>query len=402
MTASTASAFQSPESELRRGLKERRPPHSELGCGLDPLIAGYFSTAPFDLSLTGHPAECADRRAAALSLLRELLILPGALEAPSDPIRCGRSVFSDHIVEKVEFTASPPLRVRAHVVMPRRGSRPYPAVVALHSMGSYRLFGKEKLLAFEGEPASLTQYRERCYSGRSLQVDLARRGYLSIAIDAFNFGHRTMQGQSDPEGFQGMRMRLTPEEAQHFSFQIGHRDDALAQRALGVVGTSLAALVATDDLRTVRYLLTRDDVDPARIGCAGLSFGSFRANYLSALEPLIRAAVSVCWISTLRGIVGYNIPGAIGFFAVPPLLYRRMDMTDIVALSAPKPFLAISAWQDVLMQPFGVAEAHLALRKVWARQQKAEALGSLVYDCGHEFNDRMQQAAWAFLDNHLA
>jgi len=166
-------------------------------------------------------------------------------------------------------------------------------------------------------------------------------------------------------------------------------------------GLSVAGLVATDDLRTVDYLCTRDDVETTRIGCMGLSFGSFRASYLSALDERIRAAVSVCWTSTLKGIIDYNVLGAMGLFALPPALYRRMDMIDIVALSAPKPFLAISGWRDRLMQPSGSAEAHLRLRKHWQALSVKERFGSLIYDTGHEFNQEMQEASFDFFGHHL-
>jgi len=52
-------------------------------------------------------------------------------------------------------------------------------------------------------------------------------------------------------------------------------------------------------------------------------------------------------------------------------------------------------------QPAVTAEAHLRLRKVWSDLGARDALGSLIYDCGHEFNATMQKAAWAFFDRHL-
>lgn len=398
-----AISFQTPESELRTRLGERHPPNSLIAGGIEELLTRQVATAPWDLSVTVLPegADRGARSAAAGKHLRDLLILRESLGEPLDAVMTSRREEAGFVVEEVVFTGTPPLRIPATVVIPRNGATRHPAIVALHSMGGMRAYGREKLLAFSGQPAFLADYRKTYYEGRSLQLELARRGYLSIAIDACGFGERTLTALSDLEKFRHERLRFSAEDARSVSLQAAIVDENLIQRALLTSGISLAALVATDDLRTVDYLCSREDVDSARIGCVGLSFGSFRSNYLAALDDRIRAAVSVCWISTLAGILNYNIAGAMGFFALPPSLYQRMDLADIVAVAAPKPFLAISGWQDLHMQPFGMAEAHLRLRKVWDDLGASDALGSLIYDCGHEFNATMQKAAWAFFDRHL-
>ncbi len=268
-------------------------------------------------------------------------------------------------------------------------------------MGGLRVFGREKLLAFKNEPSYLTDYREINYEGRSWQAELARRGYLSIAIDGFNFGLRTQSAVENRVAFSEKRLRFSKDEAGQYTTQASIQGEALAQRGLMTAGLSIAALVATDDLRTVDYLCTRNDVDPQRIGCVGLSFGSFRTNCLAALDPRIKTAVSACWISTLDGIIDYNIAGVMGFFAAPPGLYQRMDISDLIALAAPKPFLAISGWKDKLFQPAGMVKAHLQLRDYWKKQGAPDHFGSLFYDVPHQFDRKMQENALDFFDLHL-
>lgn len=394
--------FQTPDSELLCHVHDVRSSRSRVGFGLDRLISKSLADAPFELSLTNPVTNIsASRHRLAANVLRETLVLNGCLGRPSDPVLISRREEAEYFVEEIEFTATPPLRVPATVVIPKNSHNIHPAVVALHSMGSLRVFGREKLLAFANEPEYLTAYRSENYGSQSWQVELARRGYLSIAIDAFNFGLRTERACADRQTFCRDRIAFSAQQALDFTIQAAIQEEPVAERSLATVGLSVAALIATDDLRTVDYLCSRSDVDTSCIGCAGLSFGSFRTNYLSALDDRIRAAVSVCWISTLDGIVDYNIPGAMGFFALPPRLYRHLDLPDIIALSAPKPFLAISGWRDILMQPAGVARAHLRLREYWKSLGAPEAFGSLVYDTGHEFNATMQKEALSFLDLHL-
>jgi hypothetical protein len=70
-------------------------------------------------------------------------------------------------------------------------------------------------------------------------------------------------------------------------------------RTLLAAGASWPGLLTWDDRRTVDYLAARADVDPARIGCIGLSGGGLRAACLAAADPRIRATCVVAWMSTL-------------------------------------------------------------------------------------------------------
>lgn len=398
----TDEGFQTPESRLIEGLHHDRPMRSLDKFGLGGFLRKRFESLPFAASLFHHPGKDASLwKKKAREFFRSEMLIPGALGSPVDAVVLGRSQHRGYTVEEVEFTVTPPLRTSATVVIPENGRARHPAIVALHSFGGVRLFGREKLLEFSGEPEALTKYRKTYYSGRSLQIELAKAGFLSIAIDAFNFGERTAAAISDPEGFRQWRMSCSVTDEIDFSMKASATQEPEAVRTLECLGVSLASLIATDDVRTVDYLLTRPDVDPGGIGCTGLSFGSFRTNYLAALDDRVRAAASVCWISTMKGILDYNILGAMGFFALPPGLYGQLDMSDIVALACPKAFLAISGWQDRLMQPSGVAEAHLFFRRVWAESGCADTLGSLIYDAPHCFNSTMQDATMAFFQRHL-
>ncbi len=397
------SPFHTPDSEIAARLETWRKPYSETSCLPPGFVRHHFATQTFPRSLYHHPERDFHAwRVEAARALETRLALPNALGAPSDAVLRSRDdSHPAHIIEELEFTVTPPLRAPATVVIPRNGASRHPAIVALHSMGGYHLYGREKLLERAGESPSLTDYRRKFYDGLSLQAELARAGYLSIAIDAINFGERTAPSLSrSSASFEEWRRRLAPDGIKAIYPQYGAADNLLS-RTLLALGYSTPALVACDDRRTVDYLLTRQDVDPRRIGCTGLSLGAFRAKYLAALDPRVKAAVSVCWISTSAGIIGSNISGALGFFALPPEFYRDFDLVDIAAMVAPKPFLAISGWEDPMIQPAGMAQAHRFLRQVWRQAEVSENLGSLVSSVGHVFDADMQRAATAFLDQHL-
>lgn len=395
--------FWSPEEHLLAKLGESFPRRSSAGAELDAFVSLQHRREPRKVNSWHHNTSLPffEWKKGFLKHLRRTLIVPGALNAPSAPEVIHHQDHDGFREEHVALTLTPPFRTTAIVTIPKNGREKHPAIVLLHSLGSLALFGKEKFLQRPDEPSYLTEYRRECYAGQSLLAEFARAGYLCIAIDALGFGRRTKFAARNSGDFDVIRSGLSPTEAEKISIKIFQTEFGESARVLGSVGLSIAAVTATDDLRTVDYLASRDDVEHDRIGCAGLSFGSFRANYLSALDDRIRATASACWISTLDGIIDYNIPLSLGFFAIPDGLYRNFDMIDIPIAAAPKPFLAISGWKDILMEPCGTAAAHLSLRRAWLAAKSPHTLGSLTFDAPHEFNREMFERALEFLSLHL-
>jgi dienelactone hydrolase len=328
--------------------------------------------------------------------------LPARGDVPVARLRDRREC-DGYVHEEIEFNSSPGLHIPATVLIPMRGKPPFPAVIALHDMGGFRTYGREKMLSFEDEPACLTEHRKICYEGRSIMRDLVRRGYVVIAIDALMFGERTPQAQNDFTAFDQLRrsFKTAAEQHEQITFPISYHTERAASYSALLTGQTWAGMIAHDDLATLDYLCSRPEVDANRIGCTGLSFGAYRTNYLAALDERIRAAVSVCWSATLDSLVGYNVGGAMGAFTLIPGLHARMDLPDIQSLACPRAFLAISGWQDLLMQPFGIAKAHENLRATYKKAGVPEQLGSLVFDCPHEFNIAMQELAFEWMDRFL-
>ena len=57
------------------------------------------------------------------------------------------------------------------------------------------------------------------------------------------------------------------------------------------LGGSLAALEMLMLKRALDYLLSRDEINPDRVGMIGLSYGGFHTLYGTAAEPPIKVAV---------------------------------------------------------------------------------------------------------------
>lgn len=369
---------------------------------LDAALASWRAAGAHDLG-----CEATDPQAFALwqqkasSFVSECLKFPQSAEA--DPPRLlERSEGDGTMREEWDIPVTYPLRATATVVRPAEEFRSLPGILALHSMGSFRLFGRQKFFESKGDPSSLRSYRQKNYGEGSLLDEWARRGCVIMAIDAMGFGERTPDAVAQPEVFDSWRRQCSPEEAAAFNDRMGGRIEAdLVRQVEAACGAAWAGLIVSDDRRCLDFLATYEGVDAARLGCVGLSFGAFRANYLAALDDRIQAAASVCWMSTMEGQIGYNTRGSLGWFTTANSLFSRIDVPDLGALAAPRAFLSISGIDDPLFQPFGITNAHLHLRKAFTAAGCPEKLGSLVLPGGHHFWPDRRERAWAFLAEHL-
>jgi hypothetical protein len=278
---------------------------------------------------------------------------------------------------------------------------PAPAIIALHCMGGMRAYGRERLFGpGKDDPEYLNDYRKMVYGGQSPVSRLVQAGYVVLAIDAIMFGERTEVARRLGDGFANARRRWTTQEVLDAKRRTA-LEEQIAVSTEALTGRSLLATVIEDDMACIDYLTQRADVDGKRIGCFGLSFGAYRTHYLAGLDERVGCAVSVCWLSSLRGVVGYNVGGAIGQFAFLPGMQPEFDLSDLPTLILPRPFLGISGWRDDIMMPCGIADAHRRLRATYRKAGCCESLGSLVFDSPHEFNSVMQERALRWFQRWL-
>jgi hypothetical protein len=204
-----------------------------------------------------------------------------------------------HIAEYT-IAVTPARRVPVRVVRPLNSEGRLPAVVCIHGHGGTRETPYNPV-----EPI----YKE-------FGTALATAGFVTIAVDV---------GQHDvqQEGWTLMGKRLW------------------------------------DLIRCVDYLQTREDVDPQRIGCAGLSLGGEMAMWLGAMDPRIQATVSAGFLTRMDQMeqnhcLCWKFAG----------LRERADFADIYALIAPRALQC----QNGAMEPptqFTPALALEAMAEVW-------------------------------------
>ena len=172
-------------------------------------------------------------------------------------------------------------------------------------------------------------------------------------------------------------------------------------RELNWAGTTWAGVNYGDDSRCIDYLLSRKEVDGTRIGCTGLSGGGWRADMMAALEPRLKAVVSVGWMTTGDAQQAYNLVGAIGTFCLLPGVWNRLDVPDLISMGAPKASMVVSATQDPLFPPLGQREAARQIAEAFTWAGHADRFRSYTPAKPHCYDQEIQAEALAWFDQHL-
>jgi dienelactone hydrolase len=299
-----------------------------------------LALAVFALVASSAMTHATDSRTAFLALIdRPKVALAPEQSAPLE---------KDGVVEiAFSFATEAGQRVPGILVKTTKSSGRRPVVIALHGTGG----NKE--------------------SQRALLADLARDGLVGIAIDGRYHGERTKAGKAakSAEYVDAILRAFRTGKEHPFFFD-----------------------TAWDVMRLIDYLLTRDDIDPARIGAIGFSKGGIETYLAAAVDPRIAVAVpcigvqSFRWaaennswqsrISTVQAAfdaaardVGIEKPDAgfvrVFYDRVAPGIDREFDGPAMLPLIAPRPLLVINGEIDPRTPMPGLKECVLATRTAY-------------------------------------
>lgn len=258
-------------------------------------------------------------------------------------------------------------RAHAYLAIPLNLNAPAPAVVALH--GTFAR-GKDRA-------AGLVDNPDKAYLDH-----LARRGYVVIAPDHFVAGHRI-----PPEG---------PYETRRFYAK------HLNWTAVGKF--TFEHSIAIDVLQSL------SEVNPDAIGVLGHSLGGQGTYFLAAYDERVKAAACNCsapffrhnrkpehWARDRWYIYFDHLRPVIKAGNLPPI-----DMHEIIALIAPRPFLDLSAVNDgdPLTQRQRVL-MNLKIMDVYQLEHAAQHFAFYVHGQGHAVPHESRSLMYAWMDKHL-
>ncbi len=308
---------------------------------------------------------------------------PPPPRAPFAPEVIGEEDRGSYIAQKLAFNISADERVKAYLLIPK-GQGPFPAVVALHDHGAHFSIGKEKVIRPFDEPgeriADAEDWVGKCYEGRYIGDEMAKRGYIVFATDALFWGDRGRYGGVKYEDQQALGANMLQ------------------------LGQSWAGSMVWDDIRSAQFVQSLPQVDPDRIGCMGLSMGSHRSWSLAAATDIIKAGVAICWMGdtpTLTSPGNNQTKGYSSYSMIHPGIRDALDYPDVASIACPKPMLFFNGTEDGLFPVAGVDNAYKKMHDVWTSQGVDDRLVTKLWPVPHEFNAAMQAEAFDWLDRWL-
>jgi dienelactone hydrolase len=224
---------------------------------------------------------------------------------PLNPRTMGTIKGDGYAIEKVIFESLPGFYVTANLYRPSQAGR-YPGILlqAGHTQ--------------EGKP-----------EGQRLAANLALKGFVVLAFDPVGQGER--EQTYDRRVDRPLAGWSVPEHIQ-----------AGAQSLL--IGESVARYFIWDAKRALDYLVSRPEVDPARLGAVGCSGGGALTTFIGALDSRVKAVAPACYINSYRLLFAGPDPDSEMSF--PSFLSSGLDMADFVELSAPTPWLILATDGD--------------------------------------------------------
>jgi len=306
------------------------------------------------------------------------------------------------VVERVSYAQPFGPRTEGFLLRLSAAKVPMPGVVALHDHSAFKYFGKEKLVEIAEEPGILRELKQEMYGGRSWANELARRGYVVFVPDLFLWGSRRMDPRDVPARFVAEVLNTEPGSRRHIEayneFAAGY--ETLVAKSLFLSGTTWPGVMAYEDRRAMDYLAGRPEVDPQRLGCCGLSGGGLRTVYLAGLDPRVKCAICVGFMTVAREVLAEKIVEHTWMFHVPHLS-RFMDLPDVVSLHGPGPLMVQYNREDQLWTRDGQEQADRKLAAIYSKLSAPDRYAGLFYPGPHKFDVKMQEDAFDWLDRWL-
>ena len=329
-------------------------------------------------------------------------LAPPQLTAPEDVEVVETSELDGLHVESLRWRLPYGEATEAVLLKPAGADRPLPGVLALHCHGGRKCWGWRKIAQIAEIAEPVAAHQRQYYGGRAWANELARRGYVVLAHDAFAFASRRVQMADCPDTIRGEVIDPPYDDAQAvaaYDEWAGQHENLMA-KSLFSAGTTWPGVFFAEDRVALDILARRSDVDETRLGCAGLSGGGLRTCMLAGLDERIRCCAAVGFMSTWRDFLLRKCFTHTWMLYVP-LLPRELDFPEILGLRVPAPTMVQNTTEDTLFTLEDVRESEKMLREVFAKAGGEENLAFNLYGGPHKFDVPMQEDAFDFLDRHL-
>jgi len=215
---------------------------------------------------------------------------------------------------------------------------------------------------------------QRIGIGADMARQAAQRGYLAVAVEQLGFGDR---------------------EERTLKPRSGERLADAANHAL-MLGRTLQGEKCWDLSTVIDWLLRQDGlpipIDPARLFLFGHSSGGSTALFAGALDARIKGVVCSGSVGRYQDTAGKR-RSPNGELIVPDLL-NWLEAEDLIALCAPRPFIALSGRDDHIFPYAGVEKTVGLARTFYERLGATRHLNAVEADGPHRYYSEETWAAW--------
>ena len=301
------------------------------------------------------------------------IVIKSLGEIPPRPPVAVRTVAVDkkdgYRIEKFVFDNGVDSEVPGYIAIPENRKGRLPAILTMHGHSS----SKENMFGYQPTSQDVAEL-------------LARRGYVVLGIDNYFNGERKGMG---PAGSLETMSRGSDQEMSLFKLNLW-------------LGRTLWGMMLRDEQMALDYLVSRPEVDPRRIGAQGMSMGSTRAWWLGAIDDRIKAVVAVACFTRYEDLIAIRQLRAHGIYYFVNGLLKHFDTEGVMALLAPRPFLALTGDRDAGSPPEGMKKLEEILTRFYKLHGQPDRFQSVIYpETGHVYNDDMKKRMVAWFDKYL-
>jgi len=256
---------------------------------------------------------------------------------------------NNYIIEKIIYESFKEIFVPAHLYIPKNINFPAPAILNI--------------------PGHWIENSKMEPDIQRLSIGLTQLGFVVLTIDPLEQGERR----------RGWRNHI-------------HMESLL-------VGITQVGMNIFENLEALDYLESRTEVDNTRIGMVGTSGGGENTIYTSPFDERIKAIASVCYAVTyeglLRGQKWNNFDGGADLCDQVPGVLNTLTFAHLIALSAPKPVVIISAEND-LHFPLKYAREVFEEAKPFFDLYKKDLIRHEVVSGGHGQGKQARESIYSF------
>jgi dienelactone hydrolase len=259
-------------------------------------------------------------------------------------------------MEKLVWQTLPGVRVPVHLYLPAETEAPAPAI--LFYVGHWW-------------PDSKTHPNFQAFC-----INMARLGFVVLTWDPFGQGERG----------------------------VSSRDHRRVESLL--VGVAQQGIAEYETQCALRYLLSRSDVDPKRIGITGASGGGYNTWITAALDDRIAVAVPV--VGTSEFYEQIQVTRALDWYRASehchfvPGLIRYANNHELLAMASPKPVMIIAASQDQSFPITGARRVFQYGSELYRASGTPEKIGFFEdTTAGHGYQQKKREAAYGWFRKWL-